>query len=108
MREFISSGTPNMPGFKYHFRPEQIDAIVAYPKTCRCPHRRHPRLPIQTGAEPSTIRRAGNGPATYATSSPPRRGVVPSASPSSLPRPTPPMVLLSGYDQSAAGEKMKA
>jgi len=33
MREFISSGTPNMPGFKYHFKPEQIDAIVAYLKT---------------------------------------------------------------------------
>jgi mono/diheme cytochrome c family protein len=33
MREFISSGTPNMPGFKYHFGPDQIDAIVAYLKT---------------------------------------------------------------------------
>ena len=37
MREFISSGTPNMPGFKYHFRPEQIDAIVAYVKTLPVP-----------------------------------------------------------------------
>ena len=33
MREFISNGTPNMPGFKYHFEPAQIDAIVAYLKT---------------------------------------------------------------------------
>ena len=30
MREVISNGTPNMPGFKYHFEPDQIDAIVAY------------------------------------------------------------------------------
>jgi mono/diheme cytochrome c family protein len=37
MREFISNGTPNMPGFKYHFRPEQIDAIVAYLKTLPMP-----------------------------------------------------------------------
>jgi mono/diheme cytochrome c family protein len=32
MREIISGGTPNMPGFKYHFEPDQIDAIVAYLK----------------------------------------------------------------------------
>ena len=32
MREVISNGTPNMPGFKYHFGPDQIDAIVAYLK----------------------------------------------------------------------------
>jgi mono/diheme cytochrome c family protein len=32
MREVISNGTPNMPGFKYHFEPAQIDAIVAYLK----------------------------------------------------------------------------
>ncbi len=37
MRELISNGTPNMPGFKYHFRPEQIDAIVAYVKTLPVP-----------------------------------------------------------------------
>jgi mono/diheme cytochrome c family protein len=30
MHEVIANGTPRMPGFKYHFRPEQIDAIVAY------------------------------------------------------------------------------
>jgi len=37
MRDFIGNGTPNMPGFKYHFRPEQIDAIVAYLKTLPVP-----------------------------------------------------------------------
>ena len=37
MREFISSGTPNMPGFKYHFEPDQIDAIVAYLKALPAP-----------------------------------------------------------------------
>src|ERR1700739_4172545 len=30
MHEVIANGTPRMPGFKYHFKPEQIDAIVAY------------------------------------------------------------------------------
>ncbi len=33
MREVISDGTPRMPGFKYHFEPAQIEAIVAYLKT---------------------------------------------------------------------------
>ncbi len=33
MREFISNGTPRMPGFKYSYDPAQIDAIVAYLKT---------------------------------------------------------------------------
>jgi mono/diheme cytochrome c family protein len=33
MRDVISNGTPRMPGFKYHFDPAQIDAIVAYLKT---------------------------------------------------------------------------
>jgi mono/diheme cytochrome c family protein len=37
LRELISGGTPNMPGFKYHFRPDQIDAIVAYIKTLPTP-----------------------------------------------------------------------
>ena len=32
MRDVISNGTPNMPGFKYHFEPDQIDAIIAYLK----------------------------------------------------------------------------
>ena len=33
MRDVISNGTPRMPGFKYHFEPAQIEAIVAYLKT---------------------------------------------------------------------------
>ena len=33
MRQVISDGTPRMPGFKHHFQPAQIDAIVAYLKT---------------------------------------------------------------------------
>jgi mono/diheme cytochrome c family protein len=33
MRDFIAGGSPRMPGFKYQFKPQQIDAIVAYIKT---------------------------------------------------------------------------
>jgi mono/diheme cytochrome c family protein len=33
LRVFIANGTPKMPGFKYHFKPAEIDAIVAYIKT---------------------------------------------------------------------------
>jgi mono/diheme cytochrome c family protein len=33
MHQFIADGSPRMPGFKYQFKPEQIDAIVAYIKT---------------------------------------------------------------------------
>ena len=33
LRVFIANGTPRMPGFKYHFKPAEIDAIVAYIKT---------------------------------------------------------------------------
>jgi len=33
MRDVISNGTPRMPGFKYHFTSDQIDAIVVYVKT---------------------------------------------------------------------------
>jgi len=43
MREVISNGTPNMPGFKYHFEPDQIDAIVAYVKTLPAPTPNPPR-----------------------------------------------------------------
>jgi mono/diheme cytochrome c family protein len=39
MHEVISNGTPNMPGFKYHFEPDQIDAIVAYLKALPGPAR---------------------------------------------------------------------
>jgi mono/diheme cytochrome c family protein len=37
IREVISNGTPRMPGFKYHFKPAEIDAIVAYIKTIPAP-----------------------------------------------------------------------
>ena len=37
MREVISNGTPRMPGFKYHFEPDQIDAIISYVKTLPTP-----------------------------------------------------------------------
>jgi mono/diheme cytochrome c family protein len=37
MRDVISNGTPNMPAFKYHFEPDQIDAIVAYLKALPAP-----------------------------------------------------------------------
>jgi mono/diheme cytochrome c family protein len=30
LRVFIANGTPKMPGFKYHFKPQEIDALVAY------------------------------------------------------------------------------
>ena len=37
MRQVISDGTPRMPGFKHHFQPAQIDAIVAFLKTIPAP-----------------------------------------------------------------------
>jgi mono/diheme cytochrome c family protein len=37
MREVISNGTPRMPGFKHHFEPAQIEAIVAFLKTIPAP-----------------------------------------------------------------------
>jgi mono/diheme cytochrome c family protein len=37
MRDIIANGTPHMPGFKYHFKPAEIDAIVAYLKTLSPP-----------------------------------------------------------------------
>jgi mono/diheme cytochrome c family protein len=33
MRAIISNGTARMPGFKYDFKSEQMDAIVVYIKT---------------------------------------------------------------------------
>ena len=33
MHQFIADGTARMPGFKYQFSAQQIDAIVAYIKT---------------------------------------------------------------------------
>jgi mono/diheme cytochrome c family protein len=37
MRDVIANGTPRMPGFKHHFEPAQIEAIVAYLKTIPTP-----------------------------------------------------------------------
>jgi mono/diheme cytochrome c family protein len=33
LRKQIADGSPKMPGFKYHFKPAEIDALVAYLKT---------------------------------------------------------------------------
>ena len=30
MKVFIANGSSRMPGFRYHFKPAQIDAIVSY------------------------------------------------------------------------------
>ena len=48
MREVISNGTPRMPGFKYHFKPAEIDAIVAYIKTIPAPSDAPP--PVKAGS----------------------------------------------------------
>jgi mono/diheme cytochrome c family protein len=37
MRELISDGTPNMPGFKYSLAPNEIGEIIAYLKTLPVP-----------------------------------------------------------------------
>ena len=37
MRAFIANGSAKMPGFRYHFKPAEIDAIVAYLKTIPSP-----------------------------------------------------------------------
>lgn len=37
MREYIGNGTPRMPGFRYNFEPEQINAIVQFIKTLPAP-----------------------------------------------------------------------
>jgi mono/diheme cytochrome c family protein len=37
MRQYISDGTPRMPGFKYYFEPDQIGDIVQYIKTIQPP-----------------------------------------------------------------------
>jgi mono/diheme cytochrome c family protein len=37
LREFISQGTPRMPGFRFQFEPGQLNAIVAYLKTVPVP-----------------------------------------------------------------------
>jgi mono/diheme cytochrome c family protein len=37
LHAFIANGSARMPGFKYHFRPAEIDAIVSYIKTIPSP-----------------------------------------------------------------------
>jgi mono/diheme cytochrome c family protein len=37
MRDLISNGTPRMPGFRFSYQPDQIDAIIAYLKTVPAP-----------------------------------------------------------------------
>ena len=37
IREYISNGTPRMPGFRYYFEPTQISSIVQYIKTIAPP-----------------------------------------------------------------------
>src|ERR1700691_1093463 len=48
IREVISNGTPRMPGFKYDFKPAEIDAIVAYIKTIPAPSDAPP--PVKAGS----------------------------------------------------------
>jgi len=50
MHQFIADGSPRMPGFKYQFKPQQIDAIVAYIKTI---------APAPAGAPPRKTRSDG-------------------------------------------------
>lgn len=33
LRAFIANGSAKMPGFRFHFKPNEIDAIVAFLKT---------------------------------------------------------------------------
>jgi mono/diheme cytochrome c family protein len=33
MKVFIANGSARMPGFRYHFKPAEIDAVVSYLKT---------------------------------------------------------------------------
>ena len=42
MRAFVSMGSARMPGFRNHFRPAEIDAIVAYLKTIEPPPQEAP------------------------------------------------------------------
>jgi mono/diheme cytochrome c family protein len=37
IREYISNGTPRMPGFRFNFEPTQINSIVQYIKTIAPP-----------------------------------------------------------------------
>ena len=47
MRAVIANGTPRMPGFRHHFEPREIDAIVAYIKTVPAPQAAQTPPPAQ-------------------------------------------------------------
>jgi mono/diheme cytochrome c family protein len=47
MHEVIANGTPRMPGFRHHFKSEQIDAIVAYLQTVS-PNSASPSAPARS------------------------------------------------------------
>ena len=51
MHALIAEGSPRMPGFKYQFKPQEIDAIVAYIKT----------LPPVAAAPPARKTRSDGG-----------------------------------------------
>jgi mono/diheme cytochrome c family protein len=52
IHETIANGTPRMPGFKYDFKSDQIDAIVAYIKTIPAPAAVPPPTKAGGNAEP--------------------------------------------------------
>jgi mono/diheme cytochrome c family protein len=37
LRAYIANGSAKMPGFRYHFKPAEIDAVVSYLKTVTPP-----------------------------------------------------------------------
>ena len=37
MRDYITNGTPRMPGFKYYLKDDEISAIIAYVRTVPVP-----------------------------------------------------------------------
>jgi mono/diheme cytochrome c family protein len=51
MHRVVADGSPRMPGFKYQFKPQEIDAIVAYIKT----------VPPAAAAPPSRKTRGDGG-----------------------------------------------
>ena len=52
MIQFISDGTPRMPGFKYTYSPDQIAAIAAYLLTIPAPQTPAAATPARPTAPP--------------------------------------------------------
>ena len=50
MHQVIADGSERMPGFKYQFKPQEIDAIVAYIKTIQPAPAAPPPRPARSGA----------------------------------------------------------